>query len=154
MNKIEMIGLFTALKRLCETGDMDGIKKVVEAVLNEAAPPLNPVNISDFTATVPTPVLVPGSVTAETVVSALNTLNTEEVKSPMVGVFYSAPSPEADSFVRIGNTVKKGDVLCILEAMKSMNEIQAERDGKIIDICANNGDVVEFGQVLFKLDVS
>lgn len=75
----------------------------------------------------------------------------EEVKSPMVGVFYAAPSPEADPFVRIGDTVKKGDVLCILEAMKLMNEITAEQDGKIADICAKNGDVVEFGQVLFKI---
>ena len=74
----------------------------------------------------------------------------EEIKAPIVGVFYSAPSPEADPFVRIGDTVKKGDVLCILEAMKSMNEITAEHDGKIIDICVQNGDVVEFGQVLFK----
>ena len=76
----------------------------------------------------------------------------EEVKAPIVGVFYSAPSPEADPFVRIGDTVKKGDVLCILEAMKSMNEITAEHDGKIVDICVQNGDVMEFGQVLFKIE--
>lgn len=152
MNKIEMIGLFTALKRLCEIGDMDGIKKVVEAVLNEAVPPLNPGSSGDFME-VSAPVLVPSpsAFKAETAVSALNA---EGIKSPMVGVFYSAASPEADPFVRIGDTVKKGDILCILEAMKSMNEIQAERDGKIIDICANNGDVVEFGQILFQLDVS
>ena len=78
----------------------------------------------------------------------------EEVKSPMVGVFYNAPSPEAEPFVRIGDTVKKGDVLCILEAMKLMNEITAEHDGKITDICAKNGDVVEFGQVLFKIEAN
>ena len=80
-----------------------------------------------------------------------STSGAAEVKSPMVGVFYSAPSPESDPFVHIGNTVKKGDVLCILEAMKLMNEIQAEQDGEIVDICAKNGDVVEFGQVLFKI---
>jgi acetyl-CoA carboxylase biotin carboxyl carrier protein len=74
-----------------------------------------------------------------------------EVKSPMVGVFYTAPSPEDEPFVRIGDEVKEGDVLCILEAMKLMNEIAAERGGKIVDICLKNGDVVEFGQVLFKL---
>ena len=71
----------------------------------------------------------------------------------MVGVYYSSPSPDKDSFVRIGTKVKKGDILCILEAMKLMNEIQAEKDGTIVDICAKNGDVVEFGQVLFKVDV-
>lgn len=74
-----------------------------------------------------------------------------EIKSPMVGVFFAAPSPDADPFVRVGDTVKKGDVLCILEAMKLMNEIHAEEDGKITNICVENGDVVEFGQVLFQI---
>ena len=74
-----------------------------------------------------------------------------EAKSPLVGVFYTAPSPGAEPFVRVGSRVKKGDVLCIVEAMKLMNEIQAERDGEIVDICAHDGDVVEFGQTLFKL---
>ena len=74
-----------------------------------------------------------------------------EVKSPMVGVFYSAPSPDSEPFVSIGGKVKKGDVLCIIEAMKLMNEIVAEQDGEIVDICIKNGDIVEFGQVLFKM---
>ena len=74
-----------------------------------------------------------------------------EAKSPLVGVFYAAPSPGAEPFVRVGSHVKKGDVLCIVEAMKLMNEIQAERDGEIVDICVHDGDVVEFGQTLFKL---
>ena len=74
-----------------------------------------------------------------------------EAKSPLVGVFYAAPSPGAEPFVRVGSRVKKGDVLCIVEAMKLMNEIQAERDGEIVDICAHDGDGVEFGQTLFKL---
>ena len=74
-----------------------------------------------------------------------------EVKSPIVGVFYSSPSPDAEPFVGIGDTVKKGDVLCVIEAMKLLNEITAERDGKIVDICVRNGDVAEFGQVLFKM---
>lgn len=84
--------------------------------------------------------------------SESSTTGTEEVKSPMVGVFYNVPYPEAEPFVRIGDTVKKGDVLCLLEAMKLMNEIQAEKDGKITDICVKNGDVVEFGQTLFKFE--
>jgi acetyl-CoA carboxylase biotin carboxyl carrier protein len=69
----------------------------------------------------------------------------------MVGVFFNAPAPDAEPFVRIGDTVKKGDTLCILEAMKLMNEIPAEQDGTITDICVKNGDVVEFGQVMFKI---
>lgn len=74
-----------------------------------------------------------------------------EVTAPLLGVFYSAPSPETDPYVSIGSKVKKGDVLCIVEAMKLMNEITADRDGEIIDICVKNEDIVEFGQVLFKL---
>ena len=73
------------------------------------------------------------------------------VTAPMVGVFYEAPSPEAQPYVQVGSQVKKGDVLCIIEAMKLMNEITAEEDGEIIDICAANGSVVEYGQILFKL---
>ena len=74
-----------------------------------------------------------------------------EVKSPMVGVFYAAPSPEAQPYVQVGSKVKKGDVLCIIEAMKLMNEITAEQDGEIVDICVNSGEVVEYSQTLFKI---
>lgn len=74
-----------------------------------------------------------------------------EIKSPMVGVFYAAPSPDSAPFATVGSTIKKGDILCIIEAMKLMNEIAAETDGRIIDICVSNGDVVEFGQTLFKV---
>lgn len=68
---------------------------------------------------------------------------------PLVGVFYAAPSPEDAPYVTVGSTVKKGDVLCIVEAMKLMNEITAEQDGVITEICAVNGAVVEYGQPLF-----
>ncbi|MBP3284283.1 MAG: acetyl-CoA carboxylase biotin carboxyl carrier protein [Clostridia bacterium] len=74
-----------------------------------------------------------------------------EIKSPMVGVFYAAPSPDAEPFVKVGSTVKKGDVLCIIEAMKLMNEITAEQDGTITEVCMKNGDVVEYSQVLFRI---
>ena len=74
-----------------------------------------------------------------------------EVKSPLVGVFYGAPAPDAEPFVKVGDKVKKGDVLCIVEAMKLMNEITATHDGEIVDISVQNGAVVEFGQTLFKL---
>ena len=76
---------------------------------------------------------------------------TREIKSPMVGVFYAAPSPDARPFVEVGSKVKKGDIVCIVEAMKLMNEISAEFDGEVVDICVHNGDVVEYGQTLFKL---
>ena len=76
---------------------------------------------------------------------------TREIKSPMVGVFYAAPSPDAKPFVEVGSKVKNGDIVCIVEAMKLMNEITAEFDGEVVDICVHNGDVVEYGQTLFKL---
>lgn len=77
--------------------------------------------------------------------------NLKEVKSPMVGMFYQAPSPEADPYVRVGSKVKKGDVLCVIEAMKLLNEITADTDGEIVDVCVENGQLVEYGQVLFKI---
>ncbi|MDD6274667.1 MAG: acetyl-CoA carboxylase biotin carboxyl carrier protein [Clostridiaceae bacterium] len=77
--------------------------------------------------------------------------NVKLVTSPMVGVFYAAPSPDREPFVSVGSRVREGDTLCIIEAMKLMNEITAECDGEIVDVCAVNGDVVEFGQTLFKI---
>lgn len=71
------------------------------------------------------------------------------VKSPMVGTFYAAPSPEALPFVKIGQTIKEGDPLCIIEAMKTMNPIEAELSGKIKAILVDNGSPVEFNQSLF-----
>lgn len=74
-----------------------------------------------------------------------------EVTSPLVGVVYLAPSPDSPPFVTVGSKVKKGDVLCIVEAMKVMNEITSDVDGEVVDICAENGQLVEFSQVLFKI---
>ena len=73
------------------------------------------------------------------------------ITSPIVGTFYSAPSPEAKAFVKVGDRVKAGETVCILEAMKLMNEITAEKDGTVTQICAENGQVVEYGQPLFYL---
>jgi acetyl-CoA carboxylase biotin carboxyl carrier protein len=75
----------------------------------------------------------------------------EVISSPMVGVFYAAPAENADPFVKVGDRVKKGQTLCIVEAMKLMNEITAERDGQIAAICAQNGQVVDYGCPLFRL---
>jgi len=74
-----------------------------------------------------------------------------EVRSPLVGVFYAASSPDSEPFTHIGAKVKKGDVLCLIETMKLMNEITAERDGEIADVCLKDGEIAEFGQVLFKI---
>jgi acetyl-CoA carboxylase biotin carboxyl carrier protein len=74
------------------------------------------------------------------------------VPSPMVGTFYAAPSPTAKPFVSIGDEVKQGQVLCIIEAMKMMNQIESDRAGKVTAIMAKNGDPVEFGQPLFVVE--
>ena len=74
------------------------------------------------------------------------------ITSPMVGTFYSASSPEAAPFVEIGTVVNAGDVVCIIEAMKLMNEIKSEHSGKVVQICVKNGDPVEYGQVLMYVE--
>ena len=73
------------------------------------------------------------------------------VKSPIVGTFYSAAGPEAEDYVKVGDKVKKGQVLCIIEAMKLMNEIESEFDGEIAEILVKNEQMVEFGQPLFRI---
>lgn len=73
------------------------------------------------------------------------------VNSPMVGVFYAASAPDKEPYVSVGSKVKKGDVLCLIEAMKLMNEVTAEQSGEIVKICVENGQVVEFGQPLFMI---
>ena len=78
--------------------------------------------------------------------------NEHVVAAPMVGTFYGAPSPGAKPFVEIGSEVKEGQVLCIIEAMKMMNQIESDKAGKITAIMATNGDPVEFGQPLFVIE--
>lgn len=81
-----------------------------------------------------------------------STKNTIEIKSPMVGTFYRAPSPGAKPYKEVGDIVKPGDIVCIIEAMKLMNEIKSEVSGKIIQVLVENGEPVEFGQPLFILE--
>ena len=100
-------------------------------------------------ASAPAPAAQP-AVKAETPVESVP--QGKAITSPMVGTFYMAPSPEAAPFVEIGSEVKVGDVVCIIEAMKLMNEIKSEEAGKVIKICVKNGDPVEFGQVLMYVE--
>ncbi len=76
-----------------------------------------------------------------------------DVTSPMVGVFYTAPAENADPYVKVGDRVKKGDVLCIIEAMKLMNEITSDVTGTVVEVCAGNQQVVDFGHVLMRVKV-
>jgi acetyl-CoA carboxylase biotin carboxyl carrier protein len=78
--------------------------------------------------------------------------NSSEIKSPMVGTFYKSPSPEAPAFVEVGQTVEVGQVVCIVEAMKLMNEIKSEVRGKVVEVVVENAEPVEFGQTLFVVE--
>ncbi len=100
-------------------------------------------------AVTPLPHHTPAAMTPE---PADNPGNFIEIKAPMVGTFYRAPAPEADPYVREGDAVEPGKVLCIIEAMKLMNEIEAECSGKIVKILAQNGQPVEYNQPLFLVE--
>jgi acetyl-CoA carboxylase biotin carboxyl carrier protein len=78
--------------------------------------------------------------------------NLVEVKSPMVGTYYKSPEPGAEAYVKVGSRVTTGQVVCIIEAMKIMNEIESEMQGVVREVCVENAQPVEFGQVLFRLD--
>lgn len=80
--------------------------------------------------------------------------NLIDVPSPMVGTFYRAPAPDAPAYVDVGSKVGEGATLCIIEAMKLMNELEAELSGTIAEICVDNAEPVEYGQVLFRIDPS
>ena len=109
------------------------------AAVTPAAAPAAPAVIAPTEAPAPA---------AETAPAASNTIS---VEAPMVGVFYAAPSPGADPFVSVGSTVHVGDTLCIIEAMKLMNEVVAEADGTVAEICVQDGDLVEFGSCIMKI---
>lgn len=94
-------------------------------------------------------VSAPAAVATKTQETKTSRENFIEIRSPFVGTFYASPSPDADPFVTTNKTVRKGDTLCIVEAMKLMNEIEAERDGVVVEILIENGQPVEYDQVLF-----
>ena len=112
--------------------------QAVPAVIPPAAPAIQP-----------TVAAAPAAAVAEP--AAAEQEDFKVITSPMVGVFYSAPSPDAKPYVSVGQNVSAGDVVCIIEAMKLMNEVPATEGGVVAEICVQNGDVVEYGQPLFKL---
>jgi acetyl-CoA carboxylase biotin carboxyl carrier protein len=93
-----------------------------------------------------------GSADAPAAPASAPASNLVEVKSPMVGTFYRAPAPEAPAYAEVGSAVKKGQTLCILEAMKLMNELECEVDGIVREVLVENSDPVEYGQVLFRIE--
>lgn len=105
----------------------------------------------------PRPIIVPFSGRGEPSVAAIAARSLEEnpnvltVKSPMVGTFYSSPAPDQPVYITAGKKIKEGDVLCIVEAMKLMNEIKSEISGTVVEVLVKNGQPVEFDQPLFKI---
>lgn len=102
------------------------------------------------------PMPMPGAVTAPVVApvampAAAPEPKGTEVTAPMVGVFYAAPAPGDEPFVHVGSKVKAGETLCIIEAMKVLNEVTAEADGEVLEICVADGDLVEFGSCLMRI---
>lgn len=93
----------------------------------------------------------PGGETAPVGAAEAPRDDSNTVKSPLVGTFYRSPSPEADSFVEVGDRVEEGQVLCIVEAMKVMNEVKADRSGVVSEVLAENGQAVEYGTPLFRV---
>lgn len=91
------------------------------------------------------------TVTPNEAQEAKSSTNLHEIKAPMVGTYYSAPSPDSDDFVKVGQKVKKGQTLCIVEAMKLMNEIESDIDGTVEEILLSNSEAVEYNQVLFHI---
>lgn len=84
--------------------------------------------------------------------SAIENITGHKIRSPMVGTMYTSPSPDAAPFVTVGQTVKAGDTLCIVEAMKMFNEIESDRAGKVVEILVANGDPIEYDQPLFIIE--
>ena len=103
-------------------------------------------------AAAPAAAAVTPAAAAAAVAAAAAATADQTVTAPMVGTFYSAPAPGAKPFVDIGSEVKPGDVLCIIEAMKMMNQIESDKTGRVVSVLAKNGDPVEFGQPLFVIE--
>lgn len=135
-----------------ETGDVRvSVKRGVVQTTYASAPAASAAAVSTPAAPAPAPVANDGAPAASTAVDAVAT-GLKEVTAPIVGTFYSAPAPDAAPFVKVGDHVQAGTVLCIIEAMKLMNEIEAETSGTITEILVRNEEPVEYGQALFRID--
>jgi acetyl-CoA carboxylase biotin carboxyl carrier protein len=119
---------------------------VVSPQIVEAAAPSSVPTTPTTTVAIATPVLETSTATT------VDDKKWVDVTSPMVGTFYSAPAPDEDPFVSVGDRITKGDTVCIIEAMKLMNEIEGEVTGQIMEIAVQNGEPVEFGQVLMRVN--
>lgn len=146
---IEKLVELAADKNLTELTLEDGeqaiiIKKEKELITTQAVPAL--------TASVTTPQAAPAEEAEASKTEKTDETNQLKITSPMVGTFYKASSPGTAAFTEVGKTVSSGQVVCIIEAMKLMNEIEAEVSGKVVEICVEDGQPVEFGQTLMLIE--
>ena len=156
------LNLIKRLVRIVDTSGVtdleieeDGVKiKIAKKIRNSQM--ISPVQVPEAQQVIPA---APLPSKTEATVEAVKEeekipVNVHEIRSPIVGTFYRAPSPDDDPFVQVGAEVSPGTVLCIVEAMKLMNEIEADVNGKIVKILAENGKPVEYNQPLFLIDLS
>jgi acetyl-CoA carboxylase biotin carboxyl carrier protein len=129
-----------------EITEAEGKVRIVKSMPHATQAPLI---ASQYTAA---PALVAAAPVVELVAAAPEVASGHTVKSPMVGTFYRSASPGAASFVEIGSVVKEGDTLCIIEAMKILNEIESDKSGRVAKILCENGQAVEYGQAMFIIE--
>jgi acetyl-CoA carboxylase biotin carboxyl carrier protein len=147
------------VKKLIELLEESGIAEI-EIKEGEEAVRISRMPTGAYAMQAPAPLMMappaahaaPAAIAAPAEAAAKPRANEHVVTAPMVGTFYGAPSPGAKSFVELGDEVKVGQVLCIIEAMKMMNQIEADKAGKITSVMAQSGDPVEFGQPLFVIE--
>jgi acetyl-CoA carboxylase biotin carboxyl carrier protein len=148
----EFIRTLIALMQESELSELEVEREGVRVRLQKQPPP----RVTEVVAVNPAGTVLPGRNDATpsplTVPETRTRGNLIEVTSPMVGVYYEAPAADAERFVKVGDEVEPETVVCIIEAMKVMNEIKAETGGRIADILVSNGEAVEFGQVLFLVE--
>ncbi len=148
------------IKKLIELVEESGITELEvqeeegTVRISRAAPAVAPAAVQYAAAPVvaPTPAAAPAQALAAATPAASDELSGHLVRSPMVGTFYRSPSPEAKAFVEVGQSVKVGDALCIVEAMKMMNRIEADKAGVVKAILINDGDAVEFDEPLIVIE--
>ena len=146
---IEKLAKIIADNDLTEISLEDGEQAIT---IRKDLPEVNMVASAPAVAAAPAPVQSAPQASAPQAAAKEPEAKGKAITSPMVGTFYAASSPEAAPFVEVGSTVNVGDVVCIIEAMKLMNEIKAEQAGKVTQICVKNGDPIEFGQVLMYVE--
>ena len=149
------LGFLEGLIRALDESSLDSIeidRGGTRIRLSKTAPPASPVT-EGLTGSDASPLAETESAgTSPKVAEEPASSNLVDVKSPMVGTFYRSAAPDAPSYVEQGARVSKGDTLCIIEAMKLMNELESEVDGVIAEICIDNAVPIEYGQVLFRID--